>query len=78
MRFGLLVTNQHLPSTPVVERFAVERAAKLGDAWVINPHATLHTIRRQMGLYRAALERLDKPFPAELPMMRGECSQVDR
>src|SRR5499427_3581441 len=45
---------------------AVERAAELGDAWVINPHATLHTIRRQMDLYRAALERLGKPFPAEL------------
>jgi alkanesulfonate monooxygenase SsuD/methylene tetrahydromethanopterin reductase-like flavin-dependent oxidoreductase (luciferase family) len=27
---------------------AVERAAELGDAWVINPHATLHTIGRQM------------------------------
>src|SRR5262249_56064687 len=48
---------------------AVERAAELGDAWVINPHATLHTIHRQMALYRAALERLGKPFPAELPMI---------
>ena len=52
---------------------AVERAAELGDAWVINPHATLHTIHRQMALYRAALERLGKPFPAELPMMREIC-----
>ena len=52
---------------------AVERAAELGDAWVINPHATLHTIGRQMGLYRAALARLGKPFPAELPMMREIC-----
>ena len=41
---------------------AVERAAELGDAWVINPHATLHTIGRQMGLYRTALARLGKPF----------------
>src|SRR5262249_45849531 len=52
---------------------AVERAAELGDAWVINPHATLHTIGRQMGLYRAVLARLGKPFPAELPMMREIC-----
>jgi alkanesulfonate monooxygenase SsuD/methylene tetrahydromethanopterin reductase-like flavin-dependent oxidoreductase (luciferase family) len=52
---------------------AVERAAELGDAWVINPHATLHTIGRQMGLYRAALTRLGKPFPTELPMMREIC-----
>ena len=52
---------------------AVERAAELGDAWVINPHATLQTIRRQMDLYRAALARLGKTFPAELPMMREIC-----
>lgn len=52
---------------------AVERAAAIGDAWVINPHATLQTISRQMTLYRAALERAGKPFPAELPMMREIC-----
>ena len=52
---------------------AVERAAELGDTWVLNPHATVATLERQMGLYRAALERLGKPFPAELPMMREIC-----
>ena len=52
---------------------AVERAAELGDTWVINPHATISTIERQIGLYRAALDRLGKPFPAELPMMREVC-----
>src|SRR5215210_7141061 len=36
---------------------AVERAAEIGDTWVINPHATLATIIRQMGLYRAALTK---------------------
>ncbi|HEV2281643.1 MAG TPA: LLM class flavin-dependent oxidoreductase [bacterium] len=49
---------------------AVERAAELGDAWVINPHATLATIVRQTGVYRAGLARAGKPFPAELPMRR--------
>jgi alkanesulfonate monooxygenase SsuD/methylene tetrahydromethanopterin reductase-like flavin-dependent oxidoreductase (luciferase family) len=49
---------------------AVERAAALGDAWVINPHATLATIARQVALYRAALERAGKPFPGELPLLR--------
>lgn len=49
---------------------AVERAAEIGDAWIINPHATLGTIVRQVALYRAALDRLGRPFPAELPMMR--------
>jgi alkanesulfonate monooxygenase SsuD/methylene tetrahydromethanopterin reductase-like flavin-dependent oxidoreductase (luciferase family) len=52
---------------------AVERAAELGDTWSINPHATLATIARQMALYRTALARLGKPFPAELPMMREIC-----
>jgi len=49
---------------------AVERAAELGDTWIINPHATQRTIERQMALYRAARARAGKPFPAELPMMR--------
>ena len=49
---------------------AVERAAELADAWVINPHATVRTIARQVGLYRAALKRAGKPFPPELPMAR--------
>ena len=49
---------------------AVERAAELADAWVINPHATVRTIARQVGLYRAALERAGKLFPPELPMAR--------
>ena len=42
---------------------AVERAAEIGDTWVINPHATLATIGRQMGLYRAALERQRQAVP---------------
>ena len=49
---------------------AVERAAELADAWLINPHATLSTIARQVALYRAALKKAGKPFPAELPMNR--------
>lgn len=57
---------------------AVERAAEIGDAWIINPHATLQTIERQMGLYRAALKRAGRPFPAELPMMREICVAESR
>src|SRR6266850_7494936 len=30
---------------------AVRRAARLGDAWFVNPHATMASITRQMGLY---------------------------
>ena len=57
---------------------AVERAAEIGDTWIINPHATLQTIERQVGLYRAALMRAGKPFPLELPMMREICVAESR
>ena len=33
---------------------AVERAARLGDAWLINPHATAETIAGQVGVFRSA------------------------
>lgn len=52
---------------------AFERAARHGDACVINPHASLPTVERQMGLYRAALAKAGKPFPAEAPIFK-ECS----
>jgi Luciferase-like monooxygenase len=42
---------------------AVQRAARLGDSWFVNPHATIPEITRQLGLYRAELTRLGKPFP---------------
>ena len=49
---------------------AVKRAARLGDNWFINPHATMTTIKRQMGLYRDELQRVGKPFPKVLPMIK--------
>lgn len=51
---------------------AVERAARHGDAWLINPHASLPTLERQMALYRRALDEAGKPFPAEAPILK-EC-----
>jgi alkanesulfonate monooxygenase SsuD/methylene tetrahydromethanopterin reductase-like flavin-dependent oxidoreductase (luciferase family) len=49
---------------------ALDRAARLGDCWYINPHSTIATILRQLEIYKAALERHGKPFPTELPMRR--------
>jgi len=49
---------------------AIERAARIGDCWYINPHNTLATIERQMDLYKRALDAAGKPFPAEVPMRR--------
>ena len=57
---------------------AVLRAARLGDAWFMNPHATLATIRRQGALYRAELARLGRPFPAESPGFREIYCARDR
>ncbi|MFI4948372.1 MAG: LLM class flavin-dependent oxidoreductase [Alphaproteobacteria bacterium] len=49
---------------------AIRRAARLGDCWYINPHSTLSTIERQIGIYQHALDECGKPFPSELPMRR--------
>jgi len=51
---------------------AVRRAARMADAWFINPHQRMDTIARQLGVYRQALEAEGKPEPTVLPLMR-EC-----
>ena len=57
---------------------AVERAAKLADAWVINPHAKLAVLERQMTVYRQALIAAGRPFPAELPLIKELYIAPDR
>jgi alkanesulfonate monooxygenase SsuD/methylene tetrahydromethanopterin reductase-like flavin-dependent oxidoreductase (luciferase family) len=57
---------------------AVERSARMADAWIINPHATLAVLRQQMALYRAALQAAGKPFPAELPIIKELYVAPDR
>lgn len=49
---------------------AVERAAEIGDTWIVNPHATIETISRQLDLFRATRARLGKPDPTEIPVIR--------
>lgn len=49
---------------------AVERAAQHGDAWLINPHASLPTLERQMALYRRALAGAGRPFPSDAPLLK--------
>jgi alkanesulfonate monooxygenase SsuD/methylene tetrahydromethanopterin reductase-like flavin-dependent oxidoreductase (luciferase family) len=49
---------------------AVERAARHGDAWLINPHASLPTLERQMALYRRALQAAGRPFPSDAPILK--------
>jgi alkanesulfonate monooxygenase SsuD/methylene tetrahydromethanopterin reductase-like flavin-dependent oxidoreductase (luciferase family) len=49
---------------------AVERAAKHGDAWLINPHASLPTLQRQMALYRRTLDAAGRTFPTDAPILK--------
>lgn len=49
---------------------AVRRAARLADVWLINPHATLATVRRQLDLFRQARAAVGLAAPAELPAIR--------
>ncbi len=48
----------------------IRRAARMADAWLINPHNKLDTTAQQMEVYKRALDDAGKPFPAELPMLR--------
>jgi alkanesulfonate monooxygenase SsuD/methylene tetrahydromethanopterin reductase-like flavin-dependent oxidoreductase (luciferase family) len=57
---------------------AVERAARLGDAWFVSPHSTTETNLRQMALYKAELERFGKPFPEEVPIIKEVFCAKDR
>ena len=57
---------------------AVVRAARLGDAWVINPHAKLAVLERQIGVYRQTLREAGRAFPAELPIIKELYLAPDR
>lgn len=57
---------------------AVQRAARLGDSLIMNPHASLETLERQVELYKAALQAESKPFPRELAIRRDICIAKDR
>ena len=49
---------------------AVERAARMGDAWMINPHATTETIAEQAALFRATRRSEGLPPATTMPAMR--------
>ncbi len=50
---------------------AIIRAARVADAWFVNPHNRIDTIARQMDVYKKALEDAGKTdLPEDFPMMR--------
>jgi len=57
---------------------AVKRAARMADAWFINPHATIETIRRQMAVYRAELKAAGRGAQRELPIVKEVYCAKDR
>jgi len=57
---------------------AVRRAARMSDAWFINPHATLASLARMMDVYRDELAICGKPFPKDLPVFKEVFCAKDR
>jgi alkanesulfonate monooxygenase SsuD/methylene tetrahydromethanopterin reductase-like flavin-dependent oxidoreductase (luciferase family) len=49
---------------------AVERAARMADSWIINPHATTSTIARQLQLFDQVRRELARPPLSELPAIK--------
>jgi alkanesulfonate monooxygenase SsuD/methylene tetrahydromethanopterin reductase-like flavin-dependent oxidoreductase (luciferase family) len=57
---------------------AVRRAALLGDTWMINPHAVMSTVTRQLDLFRATRDEAGRPAPTDIPLMREVVCAPDR
>src|SRR5881397_3405299 len=50
----------------------VRRAARLGDAWLMNPHSTIATLERQQALFVETRRALGRPPARWTPLIR-EC-----
>ena len=50
----------------------VKRAARLGDAWLMNPHSTLASIERQLALFHETRRQLGRPRATDIPLIK-EC-----
>jgi alkanesulfonate monooxygenase SsuD/methylene tetrahydromethanopterin reductase-like flavin-dependent oxidoreductase (luciferase family) len=50
----------------------VTRAARLADTWLLNAHATLPTLERQIALFHVARREAGRPPALEIPLKR-EC-----
>ncbi len=49
---------------------AVRRAARIGDSLMMNPHASIETLERQVEIFHEALRQESKPFPDELSIRK--------
>lgn len=57
---------------------AIVRAARLGDVWVVNPHATTTSAREQIELFRNARRAAGRAQPKVLPVVREIFCARDR
>ena len=51
----------------------VRRAARLGDAWLMNPHTTLDALARQLELFRETRRAEGRPPARETPIIKECC-----
>jgi len=49
---------------------AVERAARIGDGWIIGPHSAITELERQMSLFRKAWAAAGKQERPDIPIIR--------
>jgi alkanesulfonate monooxygenase SsuD/methylene tetrahydromethanopterin reductase-like flavin-dependent oxidoreductase (luciferase family) len=49
---------------------AVQRAAKIGDGWMIGPHSAIEELERQVNLCRQTWRATGKPGEPEIPIIR--------
>src|SRR5262245_40230466 len=50
----------------------VKRAARLADAWLMNPHASLSTLERQLVLFHDTRREVGRPPARDIPLIK-EC-----
>jgi alkanesulfonate monooxygenase SsuD/methylene tetrahydromethanopterin reductase-like flavin-dependent oxidoreductase (luciferase family) len=51
----------------------VRRAARLGDAWLMNPHTTVAALQRQLALFHDTRRAEGRPPAREVPLIRECC-----
>jgi alkanesulfonate monooxygenase SsuD/methylene tetrahydromethanopterin reductase-like flavin-dependent oxidoreductase (luciferase family) len=51
----------------------VRRAARLGDAWLMNPHTTGAALQRQLALFQETRRQAGRPPAREVPLLRECC-----
>ena len=52
---------------------AVRRAARLGDAWLLNPHTTLDELERQVALFHGERAEVGLPRAEQTPIIKEVC-----